>query len=48
MQILGHLAPEAQEAAWAEMGDKLCAFQSPTGWEGPNELLLADGTRPAS
>ncbi|OGA95329.1 MAG: ubiquinone biosynthesis protein UbiE [Burkholderiales bacterium RIFCSPHIGHO2_12_FULL_61_11] len=46
MQILGTLEPEAQEAAWAEMEDRLRAFQSPSGWEGPNELLLADGTRP--
>jgi len=47
MQILGNLNPEAQEAAWADIEEKLRAFQSPTGWEGPNELLLADGTRPA-
>ncbi len=48
MQILGNLNPQAQEAAWAEMQDRLSAFQSPAGWEGPNELLLASGTRPVS
>jgi ubiquinone/menaquinone biosynthesis C-methylase UbiE len=46
MQILSNLDSEAQEAAWSEMEDRLRTFQSPAGWEGPNELLLADGTRP--
>lgn len=47
MQILGGLDPAAQDAAWADIGSKLNAFQSPTGWVGPNELLLVRGTRPA-
>ena len=47
MQILGGLDPVAQDAAWADIGGKLSAFQSPTGWIGPNELLLVRGTRPA-
>lgn len=46
MQILGQLNPPSQEAAWVEMKDRLRAFQTPAGWEGPNELLLADGTQP--
>lgn len=47
MQMLGQLDAAAQEAAWAAMKDKLQAFQSPSGWVGPNELLLSHGTRPA-
>lgn len=47
VQILGKLEPQAQEAAWADMEDRLGVFQMPDGWEGPNELLLASGTRPA-
>ncbi|WHZ13087.1 MAG: methyltransferase [Burkholderiaceae bacterium] len=39
-QILGRLTPAAAEAAWAEMEQHLQAFTTPTGWEGPNELLL--------
>lgn len=45
VQILGNLSQEAQDAAWTEMESKLSAFQSPSGWEGPNELLVARGTR---
>lgn len=47
MQLLGQLDADAQAAAWAAMKDKLQAFQSPSGWAGPNELLLTHGTRPA-
>jgi hypothetical protein len=47
-QILGNLSQEAQDAAWAEMENRLSAFQSPGGWEGPNELLVARGTRLSS
>ncbi|NDP64689.1 methyltransferase domain-containing protein [Polaromonas sp.] len=46
VQILGHLNPEAREAAWADMEEQLEVFQLPEGWEGPNELLLAHGMRP--
>lgn len=48
VQILGNLNQEAQDAAWAEMESRLGAFQSPGGWEGPNELLVARGTRLSS
>jgi len=48
VQILGALEPLAQEAAWADMQDRLDVFQTPEGWEGPNELLLATGQRPAA
>lgn len=47
LQILGHLNPEAREAAWADMEEQLEVFQLPGGWEGPNELLLAAGSKPA-
>ena len=46
MQLLGQLDADAQAAAWAAMKDKLQAFQSPSGWAGPNELLLTHGARP--
>lgn len=45
VQILGNLSQEAQDAAWAEMENRLSAFQSPGGWVGPNELLVTRGTR---
>lgn len=45
MQILARLDPQAQDAAWAEMQDRLHAFQTPAGWEGPNELLLVSGAK---
>lgn len=45
--LLGQLSPAGQEAAWADMASRLSAFQTPDGWAGPNELLLADGVRPA-
>ncbi|MBH2042895.1 MAG: class I SAM-dependent methyltransferase [Comamonadaceae bacterium] len=48
LQILGHLEPQAQEAAWADMQDQLDVFDMPDGWEGPNELLLAHGARPVA
>ena len=46
MQVLGQLSLHDQEDAWASMESKLRAFQTPGGWEGPNELLLMHGTRP--
>jgi SAM-dependent methyltransferase len=46
LQILGRLDEAAREAAWAEIEAKLSAFNTPNGWEGPNELLLTVGRRP--
>lgn len=46
LQILGHLDAASAEAAWSEMRDRLMAFTSHEGWEGPNELLLTAGRRP--
>ena len=45
MQILGRLDAAAADAAWAEMQERLSAFNTATGWEGPNELLLTAGRR---
>ncbi len=42
-QILGRLSPAAAAAAWAEMEERLGAFATAGGWEGPNELLLTAG-----
>jgi SAM-dependent methyltransferase len=43
--ILGSLDDGAATAAWADMEEKLSAFSTPWGWEGPNELLLTAGRR---
>ncbi len=45
LQILGRLDPAAAETAWADMRERLRAFDSADGWEGPNELLLTAGRR---
>ncbi len=39
-QILGKLDEAARSAAWNEMEERLKAFETASGWEGPNELLL--------
>jgi ubiquinone/menaquinone biosynthesis C-methylase UbiE len=44
-QILGSLDPGARQSAFAEMEEKLRAFDQPDGWSGPNELLLTTGHR---
>ena len=46
LQTLGRLDDAARSAAWAEIEAKLSAFNTPGGWEGPNELLLTVGRRP--
>ena len=43
--ILSQLSPEAADAAWAEMEDRLTIFSTPNGWVGPNELLLTAGRK---
>lgn len=40
MEILATLDTTAQGKAWADMAAKLEVFTTPTGWVGPNELLL--------
>lgn len=47
-QMLSGLDDIAQAAAWSDIERKLDAFQTASGWQGPNELLLAVGRRPAS
>ncbi|MDF2114088.1 class I SAM-dependent methyltransferase [Roseiarcaceae bacterium H3SJ34-1] len=44
-QILGGLDDDAKQAAWNEIKQKLKAFDTATGWEGPNELLLTAARR---
>ncbi len=44
-QILGRLAPDAEQAAWAEMEERLSVFMTADGWIGPNELLLTAARR---
>jgi ubiquinone/menaquinone biosynthesis C-methylase UbiE len=44
-QILGRLSASAQDAAWADMEEKLKVFNTPDGWVGPNELLLTAAKR---
>jgi SAM-dependent methyltransferase len=46
LEILDGLEEAARNAAWAEVESKLNAFHTPSGWEGPNELLLTVGRRP--
>lgn len=45
MHLLGRLDDGKQAAAWAEIEEKLSVFNTATGWEGPNELLLTVGQR---
>ncbi|HEY4985172.1 MAG TPA: class I SAM-dependent methyltransferase [Bradyrhizobium sp.] len=46
LQILGRLDQAARDAAWADIKTRLSVFNTPRGWEGPNELLLTLGRRP--
>jgi len=45
LHILARLDAGSAEAAWAEIRERLSTFDTPTGWEGPNELLLTAGRR---
>lgn len=45
LEILNRLDDANRTAAWAEIEDKLSAFNTPNDWEGPNELLLTVGRR---
>jgi SAM-dependent methyltransferase len=45
LQIVNRLEPAARDAAWAEIAERLHAFDTADGWEGPNELLLTAGRR---
>lgn len=45
VQIVHRLEPIKAAAAWDDMETQLAQFQTPDGWEGPNELLLTAGRR---
>ena len=45
LEILAGLKPAAAQAAWDDMREQLHAFDTPRGWEGPNELLITAGRR---
>jgi SAM-dependent methyltransferase len=44
-QMLAGLAPDEQEAAWAEVEEALQEFEGPEGFTGPCEVLVGAGTR---
>jgi SAM-dependent methyltransferase len=44
-QMLSGLDEPGREAAWAEIGEELKAFEGPSGFEGPCELVVAVGTK---
>lgn len=46
LQILAGLDPARAQAAWDDITEQLRAFDTPTGWEGPNELLITAARRP--
>jgi ubiquinone/menaquinone biosynthesis C-methylase UbiE len=45
VQIVQRLEPLRREAAWADIEQVLNRFETATGWEGPNELLLTAARR---
>jgi SAM-dependent methyltransferase len=44
-QMLSGLDEAGREAAWAEIGQELRAFEAASGFEGPCELVVAVGTK---
>lgn len=46
LQILAALGEDAAQAAWADIRQQLLAFSTPSGWAGPNELLLTAARKP--
>jgi ubiquinone/menaquinone biosynthesis C-methylase UbiE len=45
LQILAGLGEAATQAAWDDIRQQLLAFETPTGWEGPNEVLITAARR---
>lgn len=45
LQILSRLDDAGRARAWAEIKEKLSAFNTADGWTGPNELLLTAGEK---
>lgn len=44
-QMLASLSEPERQAAWAEIEQELCQFESPDGFEGPCELVVAVGIK---
>lgn len=44
-QILSKLDDVAKNDAWSDIAEKLKLFRTPSGWEGPNEMLLTAAKR---
>jgi len=44
-QMLSGLDAEGREAAWSEISEQLRRFETPSGFEGPCELVVAAGTK---
>lgn len=44
-QMLGALDVPTQESIWDEIGQALAAYETPTGFNGPCELVIAVGTK---
>jgi len=47
LQILSTASEPAAQAAWDDITEQLHAFDTPAGWEGPNELLITAARRPS-
>ena len=45
-QMLSGLDDEARAAAWSEIAERLAAYETPHGFRGPCELVIAAGTAP--
>lgn len=43
--MLGQLDAKSQEAVWLAIADALTAYETPTGFCGPCELVIAAGTK---
>ncbi|MEO7151919.1 MAG: class I SAM-dependent methyltransferase [Burkholderiaceae bacterium] len=46
LQILAGLGEAAARSAWDDIREQLHAYTTPSGWEGPNELLITAARRP--
>lgn len=46
IDILAPLSSSAQQHAWSDMTKRLGVFGAPSGWSGPNELLLCVAAAP--
>ena len=44
-QLLSGLSPDEQGTVWAEIGEALTDFETPNGFKGPCELVVAVGTK---